>query len=41
MRIKDFWFIMNIPNEPQSDNLNQIEIKRIKKPVFHKAGYQI
>ncbi|MBI4186353.1 MAG: hypothetical protein HY530_02460 [Chloroflexi bacterium] len=37
---KEWWFTLNIPNEPQADDLKQVEIKRIKKPAIHKKDSQ-
>jgi hypothetical protein len=37
---KELWFTLSIPDVPQFDKLDQIEIKRIKKPAIHKEGSQ-
>lgn len=38
---RDFWFTLDIPNEPQSSDLNQVQIKSVKKSAIRKAGFQI
>lgn len=39
---KELWFTLNIPNgpqnDPQTDNINEVEVKRIKKPAVHRKG---
>lgn len=36
---KDFWFSLTMPNQAQTNDLNQVKIVQIKKPVSHKKGY--
>lgn len=37
---REWRFSLFIPNEPESDNMWQVQIKPVKKPKFRKAGSQ-
>jgi len=40
MGVKKFWFVLDIPNLLQSNDLNQVKIKPIKRPLICKEGSQ-